>query len=95
MTSSADNALEELGTPAFKLWIHLCKAAKKTGGDTLVLSLSELGNDSGVVSDEGGSGHGVLHSALRMLVAQKYITTVPESGRRCRICMLRTVDIRE
>ena len=95
MHPSADNALQELGVPAFKLWIHLCKAAKRADDDTLVLALSELAKDSGVVSGEGGAGLGVLHAALRVLVSKKYITTAPESGRRSKICMLRTVEVRE
>ena len=96
-TSPATNAsahLQALGAPAFKLWIHLCRNAASSGEEEFSVVLSELARESGVVSGEGGAGLGPLRAALRRLVSAHYLTAVPEKERRCRIHLLRTVDIR-
>lgn len=61
-------------------------------GRTLVMA--ELARKSGVVSEEGGAGRGPVHAALRQLVKSKCITVVPEAERRCRIALLKVVNIR-
>lgn len=93
MTQSANMHLKELGPAAFKLWVHLIKHAKKEGENSFSVVMSELAKRSGVVNEEGGGGLGPVHSALRRLVAEHYITATPDQQRRCRITLLRKVDI--
>lgn len=92
MTETIDQHLKALGPPAFKLWIHLLKQ-RDVGEDTVTVVMSQLATKSGVVSDEGGDGLGPVHAALRVLVQKKYVTAVPEAQRRCRITLLKIVNI--
>ena len=94
MSTDANTHLQALGAPAFKLWIHLCRQAQAEGTQEFTIPLSELSRDSGVVSEEGGGGLGPLRAALRRLVSAHYLKAVPEKERRCRIELIKTVDIR-
>ncbi|MDA0333578.1 MAG: hypothetical protein O2782_00240 [bacterium] len=85
--------LQSLGAPAFRLWIYLCRLAKTQGSMEFSVVVSELARVSGVVSGEGGDGLGPVRAALRRLVSARYVTAVPEKERRCRITLLKTVDI--
>ncbi|MBT3344753.1 MAG: hypothetical protein HN712_28325 [Gemmatimonadetes bacterium] len=91
---SADQHLQKLGPPAFKLWIFLCRLAAVEGAEELVLPMSELALASGVRSEEGGEGLGPVRAALRRLVSNRYVTAMPEKGRRCRLQLLQTVEVR-
>lgn len=91
--SNASAHLQLLGAPAFKLWVYLCRQAQAQGRDELSVPMSELSRDSGVVSEEGGSGLGPVRAALRRLVSAHYVTAVPEKERRCHIQLLKRVDI--
>lgn len=92
--SSADEHLRKLGPAAFKLWIFLCRLANVEGTEELVLPMSELASASGVRSEEGGEGLGPVRAALRRLVSSRYVTAMPEKGRRCRLRLLQTVEVR-
>ena len=93
MGQSVEKFLQELGPAAFRLWVHLIKEAKGGEDGTIVASIPELATSSGVVSQEGGSGLGPINAALRTLVSKKFISATPEPGRRCRISLLKMVDI--
>jgi len=93
MSETIDQHLKTLGPQAFKLWIHLLKQ-RDVGEDTLTVAMADLARKSGVVNDDGGDGLGPVHAAMRQLVKSKYITLVPEAQRRCRITLLKVVDIR-
>ena len=93
MTQSANMHLKELGPVAFKLWVYLLKYAQREGADSFSVVMAELAKRSGVVSEEGGGGLGPVHSALRQLVAKQYATAAPDQQRRCRITLLKKVDI--
>lgn len=92
MAESVDQHLKVLGPQAFKLWVHLLRE-RQVGEDALTIAISELARASGVRSGEGGDGLGPVHAALRRLVQKKYITTVPEAHRRCRITLLKIASI--
>ena len=92
MSESVDQHLKILGPQAFKLWVHLLRQ-RQVGEDTITVIIPELARVSGVLSEEGGGGLGPVHAALRQLVQRKYITTVPEAHRRCRITLLKIVNI--
>lgn len=92
--TSADQHLRTLGPAAFKLWIFLCRLAKAEGTEELVIPMSELAAASGIRSEEGGAGLGPVRAALRRLVSSRYVKAVPEKGRRCRLQLLQTVDVR-
>jgi len=91
---SADEHLQKLGPAAFRLWIFLCRLAEEEGTEELVLPMAELAAASGVRSKEGGEGLGPVQAALRRLVSSQYVTAMPEKGRRCRLHLLQTVDVR-
>ena len=93
-SANANKRLQALGPPSCRLWIHLCRQAQAKGEPEFVVVMSELARESGVISGEGGGGLGPVRAALRRLVSAQYVTAVPERERRCRIHLLKTVDIR-
>jgi hypothetical protein len=93
-STNASGHLQALGAPSFRLWIHLCRQAQTKGEEEFSVVMSALARESGVISGEGGDGLGPVRAALRRLVSAHYVTAVPERGRRCRIVLLKTVDIR-
>lgn len=94
MPTDANTHLQTLGAPAFKLWIYLCRLSQSEGTQEFTVALSELSKSSGVVSEEGGAGLGPLRAALRRLVSAQYLSAVPEKERRCRIELIKTVELR-
>ena len=91
---NANAHLQAVGPAAFKLWIYLCRQAQAQEAPEFSVALSVLARDAGVVSEQGGDGLGPVRAAMRRLVAAGYVRTVPEKERRCRIELLKTVDIR-
>lgn len=93
-STNATAHLQALGAPSFRLWIHLCRQPQALSEEGFSVVLSELARESGVVSGEGGDGLGPVRAALRRLVSARYVTAVPEKERRCRIHLLKTVEVR-